>query len=201
MKSRRMAANLMMTASPRVSQCIAPSRLAQCIPVVAKDVFHSVRAEANALLEMHYNPTLPMFRPFVDTIPGLGQEFHMTPMRKRDDWALAIFLPTQKAFFVLNSGQLVYNFNHKVKDCANDGGWPVKCKMWNGTILGVERTDTDWFAADAYVIAGNSLLNQSFSQRRKELFALKKCMPNIRFVEDMEEPQGSRLWNLESKLK
>ena len=175
--------------------------LAQCIPVIAKDLYHSVRSESNSLLDMPSNPMLPMFRPFVDAAPGLGHDFYTTPMRKRDDWALAIFLPTQKAFFVLNSGQLVHNFNHKVKDCANDGGCPLQCKTWNGTILGVERTDTDWFAADAYVIAGRSLLNLSFSQRRKELLRLKQCMPSMRLAEELDDSRGSRLWDLTSTLK
>jgi hypothetical protein len=196
------AASLLLNSSPRVAVCgVAPSRLAQCIPVVAKDVFQTVRTEANALLDMPHNPVLPMLRPFVDVAPGLDQGFHTTPMRKREDWALAIFLPPQNAFFVTNSGQLVFNFNHKIKDCANDGGWPVPCKLWKGTILGVERTDTDWFAADAYVIAGNSLLSLSYSQRRKELLRLKQCMPLIKFAEELEDSRGSRLWDLNSKLE
>jgi hypothetical protein len=67
--------------------------------------------------------------------------------------------------------------------------------------LGVERTDTDWFAADAYVIAGNSLLSLSYSQRRKELLRLKQCMPLIKFAEELEDSRGSRLWDLNSKLE
>jgi len=175
-------------------------RLAQCIPVVAEQVFHAVRADANAMLGM-CNPSLPMFRPFMDVAPGMADSFCMTPMRHREDWALALFLPHQRSFFVLNNGCLVYNFNHKIKICENDSANPGTCRVWNGTILGVERTETDWFAADAYVIAGKPLLHLSYEDRRRELKRLKECMPQLKFVDDLDTPHGHRLWDLNSKLR
>ena len=176
------------------------SRLAQCIPVVSRDVFHAVRTDANALLGFS-GPALPMLRPFVDCAPGVSEALCMTPMRHRDDWALALFLPTQKSFFVLNSGRLVYNFNHKVKACERDSSSAGACRVWQGTVLGVEHTDTNWFAADAFVIAGRPLLHLSFADRRKELLKLKDCMPELQFVDELDEPQGHRLWDLNCKLR
>jgi hypothetical protein len=179
---------------------MATPRLAQCIPVVTETVYRAVRSDANALLGL-CAPTLPMFRPFVDCAPGQGDTFCMTPMRQPDDWALAFFLPGQKAFFVLNSGRLVYNFNHKVKECETDACNARACRVWNGTILGVERTETDWFAADAYVIGGKILLEQPFERRRAELLRLKDCMPTMKFVDDLDQPTGHRLWDLTAKLR
>ena len=179
---------------------VATPRLAQCIPVVAEHVFHAARADANALLGL-CAPTLPMFRPFVDSPPGSGDSFCMTPMRHKDDWALCLFFPTQNSFFVLNNGALVYNFNNKVKACSQDASNPGACRVWNGTILGVERTETDWFAADAYVIAGKSLLHLPLDARRRELFRLKECMPKLKYVDDMDEVRGHRLWDLNSTLR
>lgn len=170
------------------------SALAQTIPVVSKTVFHAVRSEANALLGFPTNVTLPMLRPFVLSPPGFGDALCVTPMRHRDDWALALFLPNRQSFFVMSSGRLLYNFNPKVKECTNDSN-ATACRVWNGTILGVEHTGTNWFAADAFCIAGKPLLHLPFSERRKELKSLKDCMPTLQFVDDLDDPQGSRLWD------
>jgi hypothetical protein len=173
--------------------------LSQCIPVVSKDLFHSVRKQSLNMMGLHPNlPTLPMLRPFVDEAPGSFPIF--TPMRKQTDWALALFLPPKQSFFVLHSGALVYNLHPKVKACPSDG-IEDSCRIWKGTVLGVERTDTDWFVVDAYVVEGVSLLGLNFEQRRKRFADAKRCMPDLHFADDLPEPQGHRLWNPDTCLK
>lgn len=168
--------------------------LAQSIPVVSKEMFHCVRRDTLRLLHLQPSlPAMPMLRPFVNSPPGPTPQ--LTPMRKPGDWALALFLPSKQSFFVLHSGALVYNFHTKVKPCFQDSPSSNECRIWKGTILGVERTDTDWFAADAYVIAGSSLLGSSFAERRRHLIALKTCMPELSLVDELPDPQGHRMWD------
>jgi len=170
--------------------------LSQCIPVISADVFHSVRKQALSMMGFHSSiPTLPMLRPFVDHAPGPSPI--LSPMRKPGDWALALFLPPKQSFFVLHSGALVHNFHTKVK-CGDDS--PEACALWRGTVLGVEKTETDWFVVDAYVVEGTSLLGLTFKERRQRCAHLKLCMPELHFAEDMEAAAGHRLWNSEARL-
>lgn len=168
----------------------------QCVPVVDRNVFHTVRVQTLHLMGFHTTlPALPFVKPFA-MLPATANHAHcLTPMRKVGDWSLVVFLPPKQSFFITSKGSLLYNWNFKVKECEGT------CPVWSGTVLGVEKTDFDWFAADAFVVCGKPLLHLPLAQRKVELATLKRtCMPELKFVEDLQNPQGSRVWRDDSPL-
>lgn len=164
----------------------------QALPVISKEVLYYVRSETHVLLKCHPRlPASPMLKPFLNITTA---DFK-TPMRDPKDWSLLIYLPKNQSFFVTNEGALCYNFNPKIKSCKTDS-IELPCKLWNGTVLGVERTEKDWYAVDAYVIAGKNIMNLSFNERRHELNILKQnCMPELLLVNSMQDIKSFRSWS------
>ena len=164
----------------------------QCIPVYTKEILHSVRQETFQLLRLSQSiPASPMIRPFVH---GCTQERNCkyTPRIGEEDWSLVIYLPRKQSFFVNSKGALIYNFNPKVNSCTSDA-FTASCKVWNGTILGVEKTMTDWYAVDAFVVAGTNVMHLPFTERQRELQKLKEtCMPQLLLVDSIPFPRGTR---------
>lgn len=162
------------------------------LPVISKEILHSVRAETHSLLKCHPQlPTSPMLKPFINPT---NVDFK-TPMRDNKDWSLLIYLPSNQTFFVTNEGALCYNFNPKIKPCYTDRS-RSSCKVWNGTVLGVERTEQDWYAVDAYVVCGKNIMHLPFAERRHELNILKQtCMPELSLVHSLQDVKSFRTWS------
>lgn len=165
----------------------------QSIPVYTKELLYSVRQETYQLLSLcKFNPGSPMIRPYVHV--HSSDSTVKTPMLLPDDWSILIYLPRKQSFFVTSKGALIYNFNTKVKVCNTDS-MDYACRVWKGTVLGVEKTLTDWYAVDAYVIAGNNLMHLPFSERKHQLVKLRDtCIPSMHLVESLPNPKDVRVF-------
>lgn len=183
-------------------RALPKQKMHRALPVVQRDVYQQVKREALALCGYHTSaPCLPIFKPFLALAPG-SDPVH-TPMARATDYASLILLPNMKSYLVTSKGALLQAFHSpllQTRFCGSDGAHGNACALWrSGSIFGVEfLSDKSWYAVDAYVIAGKSLLNQSFQTRVSELAKVKQsCAPLLPLLGDMppDLQKGSRLWD------
>lgn len=175
------------------------------LPVVQRDVYHSVRQMSHSLVGLSpYVPRQLMLRPLVPSLDSGNNSTLRACKFGSESWAMLMLMPDEKAYIVTNRGALLQTWKHKVTSICGanpDASRPASCKLWHGTILGVELGDTDWYAMDAYVISGHCILDKSFAERRRQLLTLREtCMPTLKIGVDELDASANRVCDVTSTV-
>ena len=135
----------------------------QALPVIDMILYERVKARS---AELGGTP-FPFFEPTIGPI--------ITKMQRVQDWSMLYCFKNSSFFY---SGCLYHNWN---KTSLKD------------SILGVERTFTDWYAVDIYVYDNTTLFHLPFEKRRELLEALSQ-EHNFKLERDLPDCMGSRLF-------